>query len=253
MRRLLLILLLFLPALPALAQGNAPAMEPKERCALPDSLRFVDAPLQNLAKALKARGEIRIVVLGTSSSLKHDTGGLARTYVAGLPDALQARFPAKQFAIDNLSMRTQSTAQMQKRIAAEVIPAKPDLLIWQTGNVEAARQTDTNSFAENLTDGLRRLHAAGIDAILIAPQYRARLSPMVDTERFDQMMNWVGDSEGVPVFPRHDMMQFWAENEVFDLQAKNQETQIREAEAMNGCLAQQLAEMIRRAVALPGR
>lgn len=252
MRCLLLILLLLLPALPGAAQTSANT-EPKERCTLPDSLRFVDAPLKNLAKALKARSEIRIVVLGTSSSLKHDTGGLARTYVAGLPDALQLRFPGKQFSIDNLSLRMQSTTQMQKRIAAEVVPAKPDLLIWQTGNVEAARQTDPNSFAESLSDGLRRLRAAGIDTILIAPQYRARLSPMVDTERFDQMMNWVGDSEGVPVFPRHDMMQFWAENEIFDLQAKSQETQMREAETMNGCLAQQLAEMIRRAVALPAR
>ncbi len=251
MRRLLLTLLLLL--WPAVAAQPAHALEPKERCALPDSLRFVDAPLPGLAKALKARGEIRIVVLGTSSSLKHDTGGLARTYVAGLPDALQARFPAKQFTIDNMSLRMQSTSQMLKRIITEVLPAKPDLLIWQTGNVEAARQTDTNSFAESLADGLRRLRAAGIDAILIAPQYRARLSPMVDTERFDQMMNWVGDSESVPVFPRHDMMQFWAENEVFDLQAKSQEAQMREAEAMNGCLAQQLAEMIRRAVALPLR
>jgi len=223
----------------------------QERCGMPDSLRFVDTPLPNLAQGIKARGELRITVLGTSSSLKHESGGIARTYVAGLQEALEARFPTKRFTIDNRSVRTQSVQDMLRRISAEVIPAKPDLLVWQTGNVEAARQTDINSFGEPLSEGLKLLRKAGIDVILIAPQYRARLSPMVDAGRIDQYMGWIADAAGVPVFPRYDMMKFWAENGVFDLQAKNQETQMNEAGMMNGCLAQHLAEMIRRAVLLP--
>ncbi len=248
MRLFLSLLLLLLLALPVQAQESSPG-----RCALPGSLRFVDAPLPHLAKRLAANTEIRILVLGSSSSLKHESGGLTRTYIAGLPEALETRFPGRRFVIDNRSLRTQSVQDMLRRIKAEVLPAQPDLVVWQTGNVEAARQTDINSFAIALTEGLQKLRGAGIDAILIAPQYRARLAPMVDAGAFDQHMGWIGDAEGVPVFPRYDMMQFWSENEVFDLQSKDQAKQMQEAGMLNGCLAQHLAEMIRRAVALPAQ
>jgi len=231
-------------ALPAAAWAQMP-----ERCATPDSLHFVDAPLPNLAGRLKAEGPVRIMVLGTSSSMRDTTQGLPRTYVAGLPEALSPLLKDRALEITNLSQRTQSVVEMRKRILAEVVPAKPDLLLWQTGAVEAGRQMDVNTFGEALIGGLEALRAARIDVVLIGPQHRPRLTALVDPRPVNDYMNLIAERENVPHFPRYEIMLHWAENGSFDGSTNDPAKQVREAEMENRCLALALAQMIQRAVA----
>lgn len=244
MRRLSLILALMI----GLAAPAAHAQE--DRCAIPDMLRYSDAALPRLAAKVKAGGPVEMTVLGTSSSLR-ESKGLPRTYVAGLVEELSAQFPQTEFRITNLSERMQSAPQMAGRIKAEILAAKPDLLVWQTGNVDAARHLDVNSFSAALDEGLRHARIAGIEVVLVAPQFRGRLAALVDAGAYDEYMARIGESWGVPVFPRYDIMRHWAEQEKFDLRADNQAEQMREAEAQNRCLARLLAGMVRRAADRP--
>lgn len=218
------------------------------RCAVPDSMVFVDVPLPRLARQIAAKREARIVVYGTSSSRPGEKKGLPQTYAALLPALLESRWPGVAFHIENLSARSLTAEQMAARIKAEIAPSKPDLVIWQTGNVDAAQQIDVNTFGDALTAGLDALQAHHLDALLVAPQYRARLSAMVDVAPYDAFLSQIAEARETLVFPRHDIMRHWAEDDVFDLRHKDQAKQLSEAEAENRCLAALLADMIARAV-----
>ncbi len=244
---LLLLLPLLAFALPSQAQ---PLLTMPERCASPDSLHYVDAPLHNLAARLKTDEPVRLFVLGTSSSLREATHGLPRTYIACLPEALQPLLLGRSLDIVNLSQRMQSTQEMRRKIATDIIPARPDLVLWQTGAVEAGRQTDVNTFGEALMDGLQALRAANIDVVLVGPQYRPRLSALVDARAINNYMALIAERENVPLFPRYEIMLYWSENGRFDGSTNNTELQMREAEMQNRCLALGLAQMIQRAVAM---
>lgn len=227
-------------ALPAAAQVPS-------RCAVPDDLVFSGEILPRTARKVAARQDLRIVIFGTSSSRAEAKKGLPQTYAALLPAELQRRWPGVTLHVDNFSARTLTAEQMAARIGAEIAPSKPDLVIWQTGNVDAAQQIDVNTFEDALTTGLEALKQQQIDVVLVAPQYRARLSAMVDVAPYDTFISQIAQAEGVLVFPRYDLMRHWVEEEVFDLRQKDQAKQLAEAEAENRCLAILLADMIARA------
>jgi cellobiose-specific phosphotransferase system component IIB len=169
--------------------------------------------------------------------------------VRGFEPALRTAFQGKTIEIRNLSARTQSGVQMAQRIVAEVIPARPDLVIWQTGTVEASRHVDPNDFSESLALGLKKLRTAHIDLVLVGPQTRSRLASMIDVEPYNDLMAQIADRESVPFLSRFDIMTFWEENEVFDIRSQDQAVQMSEAAAQSQCIAQLLADQIKRAVA----
>ncbi|MEK9971084.1 MAG: hypothetical protein VW600_18260, partial [Ferrovibrio sp.] len=107
-----------------------------------------------------------------------------------------------------------------------------------------AQRVDINSFSESLNRGLEQLKSYGFDVLLVAPQYRMRLAAMVDVEPYNDVMAQIAAAEEVVLFPRFDIMRHWAENESFDLRNSDQAVQLREAEAENRCLADQMAGMI---------
>jgi hypothetical protein len=227
-----------------------PAVAADTRCAVPESLTFVDTPLPLVAKRLQAHQPVHLVVFGTSSSMP-TSKGLPRSYAAGLQDALQERLPGIAVQIDNLSEKTHTAVQMAEKLAGSVAPMNPDLVLWQTGNVDAAQQIDINDFSAALEDGIGILRKAGIDVMLVAPQFRMRLSVMVDVAPYDRVMSQLGNAEDIAVFPRFDIMRHWADQGLFDSRSDDLAVQMQVAEAQNRCIAGLLADMIVRAAKLP--
>lgn len=218
------------------------------RCVVPEALLFNEQPMPRVAQRVKSGEPLRVVVLGSSSSLQ--TGkGLPRSYAAGLPEALNRHFAGLPLQVENLSERTLSAPQMAALIAQRIPALKPDLVIWQTGNVDAAQKIEIDSFAEALNSGLQNLQAVGIDTLLVSPQYRQRLSVMVDVEPYNLAMAQIAAAEDVVLFRRFEMMRHWGENETFDFRG-DQAQQMREAEAQNRCLAEHIATVIADAVRL---
>ncbi len=221
--------------------GSHAADEP--RCAVPDDMLYTEQAMPRVARKLAANQPLRIVVLGSSSSLQ-TAKGLPRSYVAGLPEALGARFNNVALQIENLSERTMTATQMAAAIVQRVPALQPDLVIWQTGNVDAAQKIDINSFAEALKSGLEHLRSYGAEILLVAPQYRLRLSMMVDVEPYNDVMERIASAEDVVLFPRFEIMRHWAEEDRFDVRNADLAMQMREAEIQNRCLANQMAGMI---------
>lgn len=229
---------------------SATAGAADKRCMAPDGLTYVAAPLPQVARRLAAREEISVVVLGTSSSMTPQRTGMPKSYIASLPSALERRLPGLQLRLDNRSARRLTAEQMAESITASIAASRPDLVLWQTGNVEAAQHIDVNHFGEALERGLEALKAAGIGVVLIAPQYRARLAALIDPAPYDKAMSQIADIQGITLFPRYEIMRQWNEDEVFSLRSSDRAEQLREAEAENRCLAELLADMIAEAAML---
>lgn len=231
---------LFIVALIFWAVGSRAAEGP--RCNVPDDVLYTEQAMPRVARRLAAGQPLRIVVLGSSSSLQ-TTRGLPRSYAVGLPEALTRSLKGAALQITNLSERTLTAAQMAamiRRLPAE----RPDLVIWQTGNVDAAQKVDINSFSEALKSGLEQLQSYGADVLLVAPQYRMRLAVMVDVEPYNTAMEQIASAEDVVLFPRFEIMRHWSEADRFDFRTSDLALQMREAEAQNRCLADQMADMI---------
>jgi len=240
-----------LPFLLAILLGLAvPATAQPDRCHLPDELAETGAHLPILASAIRAGRPARIAVLGTSSSLGTSTRGLAVSYAAALPAALAKAFPGPVFEIHNLAAANQNSVEMARRISSEIPPLKPDLVIWQTGMVDAGQNLDPHVFAAALTEGIQSIRRAGSDVILVAPQYLAHLEQIRSPAAFDGLMAFAADAEDTAVFRRYDMMRHWAMASVFRLSTSDRDLQRQEATELNACLAQHLAAMLRRGVGL---
>ena len=59
--------------------------------------------------------------------------------------------------------------------------AKPDLVIWQAGTVDAMRGVETDTFRNELQDGVETLQNGGADVVLMNPLHpdAARVPPLV--------------------------------------------------------------------------
>lgn len=232
-----------------LGMAVSAAAEP-DRCRLPDELAETGAHLPILASAIRAGRPARIAVLGTSSSLATSTRGLAVSYAAALPEALAKAFPGQVFEIHNHAAPNQNSVEMARRISSEIPPLKPDLVIWQTGMVDAGQNLDPHLFATALAEGIQSIRRAGSDVILVAPQYLAHLEQIRSPAAFDGLMAFAADAEDASVFRRYDMMRHWAMAGAFRLSTSDRDLQRQEGTLLNACLAQHLAAMLRRGVGL---
>src|SRR3546814_19446800 len=88
-----------------LLSATGAAADGDTRCAVPESLTFVDTPLPQVTKKLQARLPVHVVVLGTRSSMP-TTKGLPRPSAPGLHAALETRMPGLLLQLDNLSEQT---------------------------------------------------------------------------------------------------------------------------------------------------
>jgi hypothetical protein len=218
-----------------------PAVAPG--CEVPDYLRTSTEGLPHLMQAIGRGAALKVVVLGSGSS----GGGAieaARAYPARFEKELSRRLKGHPVSIAVKAKPGQTAAEMVKLIKTEVLAEKPALVVWQTGTVDAVRGVNPEGFAESLVTGIEALHKAGIDVILIDMQYSPATSSMVNLELYRKLMMWVAQRRDVFMFRRYEAMQYWSENDIFDLAATDRAEQRRVADRIHGCLGQLLADVV---------
>ena len=68
---------------------------------------------------------------------------------------------------------------MVKSLVPALAAAKPALVVWQTGTVDAMQSIDTDQFRAALDQGINIAHSAGADVVLINAQYSPRTDSMI--------------------------------------------------------------------------
>jgi len=166
--------------------------------------------LPHLRTAVVTRTEAIIVALGSSSTEGVMASDLAHSYPAFLQSALTAALPASHVAVINRGIGGQDAPEELGRLETDVIAVRPQLVIWQVGANAAMRHANPAEFRRMVTEGVRRLKAAGIDVILMDNQRAPRVLAAVAHVALESSLSEVAEATGVNLFSRGGLMDRWS-------------------------------------------
>lgn len=227
-----------------IAVGNRAAAHD---CSVPPELMEVSATLPHLAARLRARQPVTIVAIGGASTRGAAAGAPDRAYPHRLQLALAAFYPKMPVTVVNRGVPRQSAQEMVARFAADVFAAKPVLVVWEVGIVDAVRGVEIDDFAAALQAGIEEVKKRAIDIVLVDMQFSRKADAVIDFERYLDTVHRIGEVNGVYVFPRYAMMRYWSEQDMFDLDAVDRRDRALLAANVYECLGRELADAIRTA------
>jgi lysophospholipase L1-like esterase len=218
-----------------------PAIASDPACEVPDHLAHSDGRLNRVLKAVKKDQRLDVLVVGTGSSTLAGAEGARNAYPARLEAALAGRLPGIAVTVRTDVKNRRTTADMDKAIELDLQEAKPTLVIWQAGTVDAMRGIDPDDFRAALEHGIQTTRAGGADVLLVNMQYSPRTESMIAVGPYAENMRWVAQQQDLPLLDRLTIMRHWNETGAFDLSAADKN---RTAERVHDCLGKLLAELI---------
>lgn len=215
------------------------------RCNVPDSFTAQNVPLSRTALKLRTGQPIKIVAIGSSSTEGIGASDPSNAYPDRLADELERRWPEADVTVVNRGVGGERSNQMLARFDRDVFPEKPDLVIWQAGT-NGALQSDqaADTTHETLKRGIDRLRAAGIDVVLMSPQYAPSFNRQQRNLLHVEAVRSAGRQKGVAVFRRFEIMQYWLASGQMTLDEMLSPDGLHLNDLSYGCVANQVAALI---------
>jgi hypothetical protein len=221
-------------------------------CDMPPDLLTPAEKLPHVAAAL-AKGNLDIFALGSGSTVG-DAGGAGGPQFAfhapdasfphRMVDALQALRPGVKFSITVQGGRNITAEAMLPLLHLALAAHHYDLVLWQTGTVEAVHGLRTDGLSSVLQDGADQVAAAGVDLVLIDLQFSRFLRANADVSPYETVLQQASGSTGVTLFPRYDLTQLWVGNSQVDLERVGRDQRDKTIELLNTCLGAALARYV---------
>ncbi|WP_441235764.1 SGNH/GDSL hydrolase family protein [Bradyrhizobium sp. 930_D9_N1_4] len=190
-----------------------------------ESLPVVDIPqgiiklkhqLRNFSGALRGKGPVRIIAMGSSSTAgREDVVPYPSRLEMYLRQHYAGLLPKVWIDVLNRGKGGEEAPKELDRFDIDVFGDKlPAMVLWQVGT-NAVFRKDEFDFCDvigKIAEGVRRLGKCPIDVVLIDPQYvtamlrddKAELS-----ERMVSEIRRIADDAGVNVFQRWALMRHW--------------------------------------------
>ena len=220
--------------------GPAWAAEPAE-CSAAAPLVERDFALPQVNRAIIAK-QLGILVIGAGSSSLPGPNGIKNAYPQRLQRALSEKLPGVTVTVTTDVKAKRTAAEMVKSLVPALAAAKPALVVWQTGTVDAMRSTDIDQFKVALDRGINIAHSAGADVVLINAQYSPRTDSLIALGTYNENMRWVALQQEVPLFDRFSIMKLWADTGTFDLYVTTKK--LDTAEHVHDCIGRLLADLV---------
>jgi acyl-CoA thioesterase I len=197
--------------------GVGPASADPE-CAAPNSLMRLDRAISHTTKRIAEGRSLKIVALGSSSTEGVGASSPANSYPSRLELELRELYPDMQVEVINRGIGGEDAREELARLDRSVLAERPDLVLWQVGTNAIVDEEGISEEAYLVRKGLARLKAAGIDVILIDPQYSPSVIRNPNAAAMVRMLANVAQANNVPVFRRYAIMSHWrtVENVPFD-------------------------------------
>ncbi|SHK95094.1 Lysophospholipase L1 [Bradyrhizobium lablabi] len=193
--------------------GRVPCLPPKGGAKSMGSLPHV-------AGKLAAGQPVVIVAFGSSSTQGYGTSSPEYAYPNRLAAQLRRQYPGADITVLNRGRGGDDAPEMMKRLQAEVIDAKPDLVIWQVGTNAVLRNLDPAETAKMVEEGVARIQATGADVVLVDPQYSPRVTERAESaSKMVGLLGKVAALRHVGIFPRFEVMREWHEKQALPVES----------------------------------
>jgi len=242
----LLILGLAVTAFALFAPGARKASAGIDRCNAPENITALKTPLPHTAARLAEGKSLNIVALGSSSTYGTGATRPEYAYPSRLAALLQARFPDILIRVVNRGVGGELGVGTSERIARDVLPEKPDLVIWQVGTNDVLHDLDPEGPMAAVRSGIEQIKRSGADVILMDMQYAPAVLMHARYREMEHALWVTARAAGVPLFHRFALMRDWAEHGNMKMSVMVGPDRLHMTDASYDCLARQLSTSILR-------
>jgi acyl-CoA thioesterase I len=235
---------------PLTAAPPVPAVSQPACIVTPAQARFA-YPLRRTARRLAAGQPLKIVALGSSSTVGLGASSPSASYPSRLAVELIDRFPKSDVTVLNRGVSGEEAPDMVARIETSVAVQEPDLVIWQLGTNWVLGDYPLDPKAAVLHQGLARLRAIGADIVLIDPQFAPKVLAKSESESMVEQIAAIAEEEHVDLFPRFDVMRRWREVQSLPFDAFVSPDGLHMNDWSYACIAKWLAAAIAEAATRP--
>src|ERR671922_1027312 len=236
----LVAMLLLAAAIPPAAAATHPAL----RCTAPDGMTRFKVRLPNTARAIRRGEALVIVAIGSSSTQGIGASDQAHTYPALLAEELRRRWPRLAVTVVNKGVGGERAEQMLARFPRDVLPYRPQLVIWQTGSNQALVGEDVQGYERTVREGIARLKAVHTDVILMDPQYAPRVLARPLHKAILDTLGRMANDLHVAVFRRFAVMRHWVTSGEYRMEDIIARDQLHMNDASYHCIARLLADSL---------
>jgi hypothetical protein len=221
--------------------GQAFAVDPPS-CAVPDNLLYVDNNLNQVTTAVGKQHKLTIAVFGTGSSTLAGPDGPSLAYPARLEAALNQRLSNVMVRVATRTKAGQTAESMRRNMNELLVDEKPNLVIWQTGTVDAIRRVELDEFRTALEGGVETLQTGGADVMLMNMQYSPRTESIIAVGPYVDEMRAVAQQRNVGLFDRFAIMRNWSDDGAFDFYAAGRDNGL--AQRVHDCLGRAIGTLV---------
>lgn len=256
----------------SLARAPAMAAPSNPNCFAPDDAAGTSTQLPHVAEALRPGGTLNVLAIGSASLFRPEAsfapGTLLGQSVHGattssvppaqvindIPSdtafpqqmalALEKSVPGVTVKITVRGGRGFSASDQFQLLSDMLDHEKFQLVLWQTGTVEAVRNLPPSEFAQTLADGVEKASQSGADLVFIDPQFSRFLQTNSNIEPYEQAFQVIGSMPNVLLFHRFGLMRSWVNDGLIDLERTPKPSRLQAVEQLHACLGHQLARLV---------
>ena len=243
----------FLALLLAASAWAQPAVDQKLACEIPAEFITPSAPMPAVAAALAANRPVEILALGSGSTVGEMGGSTGKAFAGRTPgasfpyrmtDALRSLRPSARFNLTVAGGRNMTADTMLAELQQHLASRHFDLLLWQTGTVEAVRGLRPDILHDVLEEGITAATDKHTDVLLVDPQFSRFLRANIDLDPYEWVLQQMADHAGVGLFRRLALTQTWVNSGEIDLERVGHDQREKTVALLNSCLGRALAEYI---------
>ncbi len=160
------------------------------------------ASFPNVAKALRERSKIVILVVGSSPFIRRDSG--SGGYYDLVESLLEQTFKGLHVSIVHRGVPGELARDAGARIKMEVGLVDPDLVLWQVGTADALARLPVEGFDESVSSTLAWLKSHDTDAVLIGLHYVKALTKDAHYQAIRKSLKKIAGEQGVLRISRYE-------------------------------------------------
>lgn len=206
-------------------------------CPTPDAFVIPVGGLPATKEAIERRS-LTILTLGGAATQGGPALGSEFTYPSRLAARLTEAVPGLTVKIVVRAVPRQSAAELELKLDADLVAAKPALVIWGSGASAAGRGDDIDTFIGDVTGTVDKIRATGADLILMTLQYAPSVARVINLSPYRSAVIRAGEMAGAPVLDRYELMRFWSDNDFLDLDATEARDRVQVARKLYDCMAE---------------